>query len=237
MKPTPLSLPARDLGLPSVKPLALKLIDRLEDLERRLAQQEGAPLAPVNLAAERLLADRLEGHVGHTAIMERERVLHRATDEAYFREQLSQGRVHYTGTGAAAMNVNAPVMRLPAGALGTASVMVPARELWVLTRPTVTIWYTSPVANVAAFNLRFAVFTFGAGSTTTAPLLDVFWTPPGPAVANTVLTSKATITSGRFWSSPYGVAKLQLVRHQPGVDANPNDLDVLLAVCTFEEVA
>lgn len=169
--------------------------------------------------------------------LERQRGRDRALDETYFREQLSQGRVHYTGTGAAAMNGNAPVMRFPAAVLGTASVMVPARELWVGTRPTITIWYTSPVGAVAAFNLRFIAFTFGAGSTTTAPLLDVFWTPPGPAVANTILTSKATITVGRFWSSPYGVVKFQLVRHQPGVDANPNDLDVLLATVTLEEVA
>jgi hypothetical protein len=220
-----------------LKPLALKLIERLEAQERRLAKLERLPAKPVALSAERLLADRLEGHAGHNAVMERERVLHRALDEEYLTRELAPGRVLYEAGGLDAINANAGVMRLPA-TLVTVNPMVHSQvgmnSLWPRTRPRLNIWYTSTVGAVAAFNLRFQARLYAVGGTTApAVLFSTILTPPGPAVANTVLF--ATALAGAVIPSIPAPLRFAVVRI--GGDANANDLDILLAKVVFEESA
>jgi hypothetical protein len=165
-----------------------------------------------------------------------QRVRNSAMDEMYFGAEIRPAAAVYVGTGAAdGMNSFAPVMVLPAGVLSSASMNVAARQLWVKTRPQVTIWYTATVGSTNTFNFRFVAVFFGAGGTTTGPFWDVAWTAPGPAVANVILTTQVVITSGVFLSSPFGVVRFQIQRQGP--DANANDLQILLASVKLQEVA
>lgn len=166
--------------------------------------------------------------------LERERILQRALDEVYFRVDLVHSNVLYGGAAATANNADARVMRFP-DAGGFANMTVRTRDLWVATRPKLIVDYTSPVGSTANFDLAFVLFPFGPTGTTTATTLSVSWSAPGPAVANDILRTQGTITSGRFPSSPLGSVRCRLERL--GTDANANDLDVLIAVVVFEETA
>ena len=240
MKPVAMGTPERDLGWAEIRPLAENLIQELERqakkiqaLERRAG--EAAPPA-VGLAEARRLLARLPLRTADAVTLERQRILHRAIDEAYFRVPIAPGAALYEGgVVTEVLNNDAWAMRFPAGATGAADVQVPTRELWVGTRPRIDVWYTSPVGSTANFDFRFGLWVHGPDLTTTyAPPL-VSWTAPGPAVANTVLKTSAVITSSRFPTSPYGVTRLRLGRLTG--DANANARDVLAAVVIFEEVA
>lgn len=223
MKPSALNIPSRDMGL---QPGLSALAQRLETVERRLAAVDGHP------------AERAVNVMGSadTVTLERQRVRDRVTDELYFKLSLAAGAMSiFTGPVTTPANGDANVMRFGPGALGAIERQHPGRSLWVGTRARISILYTSPVGNVANFAFRFLIRSFGAGSITTATPLVVNWTAPGPAVANTYLETTALITAGRVWSSPLFALETRLVRVAP--DANPNDLDILLAVVTLEEVA
>lgn len=232
MKAASLDIPSRDLGKPSLRPLASKLIDRLEAIERKLTPP-GQP--PPNLLTERMLLEQLDGRTGDAVAMERQRVLQRALDEVYFRPFIAAGKAMYVGAVTEVFNALAPVMRFPAGAATAATIVTPTRALWPRCRPRMEVIYTSAVGSTNLFSLRFTVRQFGAGGTTSPSALTVDWTAPGPAVANDVLATSAVITSGTLWSSPFGATRVSLTRLGP--DGNANDLDVLLAVVTFEELA
>lgn len=169
--------------------------------------------------------------------LERQRVLQRAIDEVYFKVRMAAGLVVYEGVVTEPKNGDEVVSRFPAAALGVNAHMqrsVEARDLWPRTRPRVYVFYTSPVGDVKTFNLRFVLRCFGPGSTTVNSIFVTDFSPAGPAVANTV--QRATCVGGAvFPSSPFGVAQWRLGRL--GGDANPNDLDILLAVVTLEETA
>lgn len=167
--------------------------------------------------------------------LERQRVLRRALDELYFRPAIVAGRALYVGAVTEVANSLAFVMRLPAGATTAATVMVPEMALWPRCRPRMDVIYTSPVGSTNLFSLRFTLRAFGPGGTTTPSTLTVDWTAPGPAVANDILSTSAVITAGTVWTSPFGVVRPSLTRLGP--DGNANDLDVLAAVVTMEELA
>jgi hypothetical protein len=237
MKPEKLSTPDRDVGRPSIQPLMRALIDRVESIERRLAQQNGAPAA--SLQAERSLLSRLDIRPGDGITLEQKRILSRALDEVYFRRELAAGLLVYEGGAADAVNLNAVVARMPHGAAAPANNSfahrkVAYRDLWARTRPRLNLWYTSPVGSTAAFDLRFQVRMYAPGGTTApATLFSVQLTPVGPAVANTVLFT--TIVGTALVPSLPAPLRLTLVRL--GGDANANDLDIVLGAVVFEEVA
>lgn len=176
--------------------------------------------------------------VADAVTAERSRAIVRAIDEIYFSSVIAPGVATYFATAAEVVNGNAWVMRFPVGAGGSASRTTSTLALWPNTRLRFTVVYTSPVGNTATFNLRGVFWTFGPGVGTgvAAGSRVVAWTAPGPAVANDFLTTSAVITGARFGSTPLGGCRLMLQRF-PVADANPNDLDVLLARVTFEEVA
>lgn len=168
--------------------------------------------------------------------LERKRVVQRGIDEMYFAAELRPGAVIYTGAGAAdGMNALAPVMILPVAISSQATANFGARKLWPKTRTRITAIYTSPVGSANLFSLVFAVVFFGPGGTTTGPNFSVAWTAPGPAVANAILQTTAVITAGTHLVTPFGVTRVQLRRAGP--DANANDLHILWAGVSFEEVA
>lgn len=167
--------------------------------------------------------------------LERQRVIQRALDEVYLTATLAAGRVVYVGAVVEVQNNSAWVMRYPAGATTQAHASVARRQLWPRTVPRMTVYYTSAVGSTATFNMIFNVYAFGPGVTTAAASVSsISWNPAGPAVANTILSTSAT-TSTPLVASPAGVVQLELRRRNG--DANPNALDVLLAVVTFEESA
>lgn len=171
---------------------------------------------------------------GDTVPLARKRSELRSLDETYFAAELRPGAVIYTGAGAVdGMNSFAPVLILPAAASTSAAANFGTRKLWPLTRPRLTVLYTSPVGSTALFGLTFTLVFLGPGVTTTAPFLSVTWTAPGPAVANTILSTSTTMSP--HLTQPFGATKVQLRRNGP--DANANDLHVILAGVTFEEVA
>lgn len=241
MKAAGLQVPARDLGLPSIRPLAEALIKRLESLEARLAAQNlpvGSPVPPVHLGAERALLSRLESRTADAVTLERQRIRDRTIDELALSVELAPGNVTYVLGGADAVNNNADVMQLPVTAAGVnpmAKRTVKLRDLWPRTRARLTMWYTSPGGSTNAFDLRFqlrhypdAILTSGA-----TLIFSTQFTPAGPAVANTVL--KTTVVGASVLPSLTGPLRFSITRI--GADANANALDILLAVVTLEEVA
>lgn len=206
------------------------LIRRLESIEARIA--EPGLDAPI-LASERFLLQQVGRPTADSTALEQQRIRDRALDEVYFREALTYSNTVLT-TAATASNADARVIRFP-NAGGFANRVVAERDLWIRTRPKIEVWYTSPVGSTANFDLGFALWTFGLTGTTTFTPLAVAWSAPGPAVANDILKTQATITSGLLPSSPFGSVRLRLER--TAGDANANDLDVLLALVTFEEIA
>lgn len=237
MKPAKLSTPNRDVGRPSIQPLMRGLIDRIESIEQRLARQNGAPA--ISLQAERVLLSMLDAHAGDAVTLEQKRILSRALDEVYFRVDLASGLLIYEGGAANAINQNAAVARLPHGAAAPANNSfghraVGFRDHWALTRPRLNLWYTSPVGSTAAYDLRFQLRMFAIGGTTAPSMIfSVQLTPAGPAVANTVLFTTIVGTA----LVPALPAPLRLTLLRLGGDANVNDLDIVLGVVVFEEVA
>lgn len=240
MKPVSLDIPSRDLGRSRIRDFGDALIRRLESVERRLAAKEpsraGTP--PVILTTERALLDRLDSQTGDAVTLERQRILHRALDEEYFRREMSSGTVVYEGgTAADAINQNSAVMRVPATGVGVPSMIhrtFGMNELWARTRPRLLLWYTSPVGSTANFDLRFQLRMFAVGGTTAPGLLfSTNLVVPGPAVANTVLF--ATVVGGAV--VPAIPAPLRFTIARVGADPNVNALDIILAVVVFEEVA
>ena len=173
---------------------------------------------------------------GDAVSLERKRVLLRAVDEAYFKVALGAGYSVYEGAVVETKNGDAFVMQFPAGVATRANRQVETRALWPLTRPRLDVWYSSPGGNVAAFNFGFVVRVYGAGSTTVNNTMTIDWTAPGPAVAGGVLKT-TVVGTARMPTSPFGVSHFRLVRNRVAIDANPNALDVILAVVTMEEVA
>lgn len=241
MKPSKLGTPERDLGWAEIRPFAESLIRELERQAKNIQaldeRQPGRREPPASgLAEARRLLGNLALRTGDAVTLERQRVLHRALDEIYMTVSLAAGRVTVFAGGVATVpNGDANVLRFAPGALGAVERQEPMRQLWVRTRPRIDVLYTSPVGAVAAFSFRLLLRAFGAGLTTTAAPLVLNWTAAGPAVANTILLTTAYLTVAPVWSSPIGSVGVRLTR--PAPDANPNDLDVLLAVVTFEEVA
>lgn len=168
-----------------------------------------------------------------TSRLEVQRVRDRALDEEYFRRELAAGRVAYEGTVTEPLNGNVVCMRFAAGAEAHAQKTVLLRDLWPRTRPRLTLWYTSPVGSTATFTVRFRIRPFPAGGTTTSSGIFVDFTPAGPAVANTVMTATVVIAG----AMPSVQAPMLLRVGRLAGDANANDLDILLAVITLEEVA
>lgn len=241
MKPLALAVPARDLGRARIRDFGEALIRRLESIEKRLSAKEPhrEVVPPVVLSAERALLARLDSQTGDAVTLERQRIRDRALDEEYFRRELAPGRVTYQGVVTEQLRAATDtwVMTFPAVAAGDnrhAVRQVATRELWLRTRPRINVWYSSPVGSTNTFNFRFVIRCFGAGSGMVSNVVTLDWSPAGPAVANTVQFTSAT-TGIIFPSSPFGVVQLRLGRL--GGDANANDLDVLLALVIFEEVA
>lgn len=168
---------------------------------------------------------------------EKERVLHRALDEAYFQRELAAGTAVYEGGAVAdALNGIETVMRFPAAAAGVnthARRTVGMNALWARTKPRLTIWYTSPVGSTNTFTVRFTVRMLPVGIVIPTTIFFVDFTPAGPAAANTTL-SATVLGSAVIPSVP---APLILRVGRLGGDANANALDVFLARVTFEEVA
>jgi hypothetical protein len=231
MKPARLSTPDRDVGRPSIQPLVGRILDRMEALERRLATKDGGPAAM--LSAEREMLAKLDMRAGDAVSLERKRVLQRVADEMYFKVPIDAGNCFFELGAAANGNGNAIVMAMPNAGPTTVGRQVDGRNLWTGTRPKMEIWYSSPVGAVATFDLTFDVRCFAAGATTAGTLLQVAWSAPGPAAAGDIVKTQAVITSGRLPRAE--VVRVRLVRS--GTDANANNLDVLLALVTFEEVA
>jgi len=186
--------------------------------------------------AAKLSAPGLDPLTGDAVSLERKRALLRAVDETYFKVPLGSGYSVYEGAVVEVKNGDAFVMQFPAGAPTRANRMVEARALWALTRPRLDVWYSSPGGSVVPFNFGFVVRVYGAGSTTVNNTMTIDWTAPGPAAAGGVLKT-TVVGTARFPASPFGVAHFRLVRNRLANDANPNALDVLLAVVTMEEVA
>jgi hypothetical protein len=241
LKPSKLGTPERDLGWAEIRPLAENLIGELERQAKKIQELErgrqpaAPPLSPGLAEARRLLAN-LAMRTGDAVTLERQRVLHRALDEEYFRRELVATKVNYENGAADAKNGGAFVMRMPATA-GTNPMLhdtVLERDLWPRTRPRLTIWYTSPVGSTNAFNLRFQLVHFPAGLTTAvAAVFSTVFQPAGPAVANTILS--ASVVGGAVVPSIASPIRLSIVRI--GGDANANSLDILTALVTFEEIA
>lgn len=169
--------------------------------------------------------------------LERKRIRDRALDERYFQVELWPGAVLYEAGGADAINNNAGVMRLPVTAAGTNPMVhrqTKLLDLWPRARPRLTMWYASPGASTNTFNLRFQLRYYPAGgSTVVATTFSTILTPPGPAVANTILI--ATVVGGSIL--PATTAPLRFAIARVGGDSNANDLDILLAVVAMEETA
>lgn len=234
MKPGALSTPSRDLGRPAIRAFGESLIRRLEALEARLTPEGQAP--PV-LSAERSLLDKLDQQTGDGVTLERKRIRDRALDEEYFQREMAAGLATYEAGAADAVNANSDVMRLPVTLAGTNPMvkrMLGMNALWPRTRPRLTLWYTSPAGSTNLFNLRFQLRMYAVGGTTApAVLFSTIFQPAGPAVANTILT--ASVVGGAVVPSVTAPLRLAVVRI--GGDANVNDLDILLALVTFEEIA
>lgn len=215
---------AYSLAIPA--PADRTLEQRLYEVERRFYASQGLPVpAPL------LPRDPSAPGSG----FERQRGLVRAIDETYFRERIVANSVIYSAAGGAtAVNGNTRVMRLPDALTTSASATFPARDLWVRTRPKVEVWYTSPTGSTNTFDLMFDLLWFGPGGNTTGGIMQVSWSPAGPAVANNILKTQA-VQASLLPSSPFGVIRARVVRI--GTDANIGDLDILQAVVTFEEVA
>lgn len=175
---------------------------------------------------------------GDAIPLESKRSLLRSVDEFYFKVDIAAGDgIDEIGTILYPKVGDEHVRRIPAAAAGTNQNFqrsVGARLLWVKTVPRLYVWYSSPVGSTNTFSLRFVLRCFGAGSAMAASVFTTDFTTPGPAVANIV--QLATVKGGgAFPSSPFGVAQFRLGRL--GGDANPNDLDILLAQIVMEEVA
>ena len=234
MKPAKLSTPDRDVGRPSIQPLMRGLIDRIESIEQRLAKQDGSPA--VSLQAERSLLSRLDVHAGDAVTLEQKRIMRRALDEEYFRRELSAGHVVYEGAVAEVKNGDETCMRFVPAAAGVnahAQLTVEGRALWARTRPRLSVWFTSDANGTALFSFRFVVRAFPAGGSTTSAVFVTDFTAAGPAAAGTVLS--ATVVGGAIMPALQGPVQIRVGRL--GGDANANNLDVLLAVVAFEEVA
>lgn len=174
---------------------------------------------------------------GDAVPFEVKRAVQRAIDETYFKAEIAAGVGVYEGTVTEPKNGDEVVMRFPAAAAGTNAHVqhsVAARPLWVRTRPRLWIWYTSPVGSTNAFSIRFVLRVFGSGSTSVNNIFTVDFIARGPAAAGGILSATA-VGSAIFPTSPYGVAQLRVGRL--GGDANPNDLDILLAQVIMEEIA
>jgi len=210
-----------------------RIVARIHELEKWRALKEGRP-APPPPSLPPMLPQRQPKAPG--AVLASQRTMQRAFDEEYFRAHLQPGNAVYYFGAAAGGSASADAMQFPDGAATIASCQVEEREHWVGTQPKVEIWYTSPVGNVATFDLTFLLLFFGAGGTTAGATRSGVWSPPGPAVAGTILKTQFLLTGGRAPSSPYGFCRLYLSRN--GVaDANNGQLDVLLALVTMEERA
>lgn len=168
--------------------------------------------------------------------LEVKRVIQRAIDEMYFRVSLAAGRVVYQGAVTEVIAGDAAVMRFPDGATTVAQTTVPARKLWVKTRPAISVWYSSPAGSTATFNFRLIVRAYGPGGTTTGAIVTLLdWSAAGPAAGGGVLLTTATST-GVFPTSPFGIVQVEL-RRLGATDANNGNLDVLEADVVFQEVA
>jgi hypothetical protein len=245
VKPVHLGTPERDLGWAEIRPLAENLIQELERQAKKIQALERSrpglaePSRPGGLAEARRLLTNLAMRTADTVTLERQRVLHRALDEEYFRRDLAPGMVTYEVGAADAANGLTAVMRLPAAAAGTFPMLHRTCRMNALvarTRPRLTMWYTSTVGSTANFDLRFQVRLHAIGALTTAAGSLVFSTQllaPGPAVANTILS--ATVVGGAIMPAIPAPVRLSVARI--GGDPNVNALDILLAVVTFEEIA
>lgn len=190
-------------------------------------------MKPVSLAQARTDVD----NVG-SARFEKDRVLHRALDEAYFRTSLMPGQGVLDG---AATVVDATTFSwsfedFPAAASARRRITVPRSALWPGCRVRLNLWYTSSVANAALFTVRYTVLQLGTGNdlgAIPAVLLTTF-TAPGPAVANRVLF--ATCTSAPSVVLPFP-EMIQFTVGRTAPDANPNAFRLLLAEFVLEEVA
>lgn len=174
---------------------------------------------------------------GDAVPLEVKRVVQRAIDEMYFTAWIAAGDGVAEGIVTTPKNGDEVVMRFPVAVFGTDAFVqrsVPARPLWVRTRPRLRIWYTSPVGSTNLFTIRFVLRVFGAGSSTTSTVFSVDVAAPGPTVANTVQVA-TVVGSALFPTSPLGVAQIRIGRI--GGDGNGNDLHVLLATVIFEEIA
>jgi len=170
-----------------------------------------------------------------TARMEKDRVLHRALDERYFRVEMEPGVGGLRGT-SVVDSTAFTYEDFPPGAITVRRRTRATSDLWPKCGVRLNVWYTSPVGSIAPFTVNFNVRQLGAGVNLTAPSLAInpTFTVPGPAVANDVLFATYRATDGVILPA-LGVCQFSLRRSGP--DGNPNDFRFIFAVFVLEEVA
>jgi hypothetical protein len=242
VKPATLGTPERDLGWAEIRPLAENLIEELERQAKKIqalekGRQPAAPLASPGLAEARRLLSRLSLRTGDAVTLERQRVLHRAADETYFRLVFSPGEGVLDGAATVVDGTTYvfPFEDYPAAAIAMRRKNVKLRELWPRTRVRMNLFYTSPVGSTNTFTVGFRLRQVGTGMSLATPFLVANPTAnvPGPAVANDVLFATLTTTAAMLPTPE--VVSLTFTRAAP--DANANALRVILVEFVLQEVA
>lgn len=172
-----------------------------------------------------------------TARFEKDRVLQRVLDEAYFPVEMEPGVGGLRGTSVVDSTTFSYTFEdFPPGVITVRRRARKLRGLWPKTGVRLNVWYTSPVGAIAPFTLNFSVRQLDAGLSLTAATLAInpTFTVPGPAVANDVLFATYRATDGLILPAPR-VCQFSLRRSAP--DGNPNDFRFILAEFVLEEVA
>lgn len=170
-----------------------------------------------------------------TSRLENGRIVHRALDELYFRIEIPAGEGVVNGGPPALDATNFAFEDFPPGAVTARRRVRKLRDLWPKCRTRLNLWYSSPVANVANFSVRFNIRQLATGMLVTAPalLFSTMFNAPGPAVANTTLF--ITQIDATPWLPAPELCEFSVLRVGP--DANPNDFRFIFAELVLEEVA
>lgn len=129
-----------------------------------------------------------------------QRATARHIDDLYYSPPILPGTALYEGTAAPAILATPRfgVSSLPKDATTSAlHWTLPRPTEWVLGKISVSFYYSSPVGSTNNFRIFVQVITVSLGEIATAGTLNlsVNLDLPGPAVANTILTTTTTFTS------------------------------------------
>jgi hypothetical protein len=170
-----------------------------------------------------------------SARFEKDRVLHRAVDEVYFRVEIPAGEGVINGGPGALDTTNFAFEDWPAAVVTGRRRVRRMRSLWPKVRTRMNLWYTSDVGSTNNFSVRFNIRQLATGMLLTAPalLFSTTFNAPGPAVANTVLF--ITQVDATPWLPAPELCEFSVLRIGP--DANANAFRFILAEFVLEEVA